>query len=70
MRSHHEGHSAAKPQPKSANSFHHEGTKNTKLRNLEISFSETFVSFVSFVVNKDIRVMSEYSQRSLKNLLL
>jgi hypothetical protein len=31
--------------------FHHEGTKDTKLRSLEISFSETFVAFVSFVVN-------------------
>jgi hypothetical protein len=43
-------------------------TKSTKLRSLEISMSETFVSFVLFVVNKYIRVMSEYSQRSLKNL--
>jgi hypothetical protein len=41
---------------------------STKLRSLEISMSETFVSFVLFVVNKYIRVMSEYSQRSLKNL--
>jgi hypothetical protein len=43
-------------------------TKSTKLRSLEISMSETFVAFVLFVVNKYIRVMSEYSQRSLKNL--
>jgi hypothetical protein len=31
--------------------FHHEGTKDTKLRSLEISISETFVTFVTFVVN-------------------
>jgi hypothetical protein len=42
----------AEQQPRKRKQFHHKGTKNTKLRSLEIAFSETFVAFVCFVVRK------------------
>jgi hypothetical protein len=46
---HHEGYSASEPQPKE-NGYHHEAHEEHEVRNCNVIISESFVSFVRFVV--------------------
>ncbi|MBI2531129.1 MAG: hypothetical protein HYW03_02760 [Deltaproteobacteria bacterium] len=48
--------------------FSKEDTKSTKLRSLKISMSETFVSFVIFVVKENKGKVPGYPHKSLKLL--
>jgi hypothetical protein len=47
---HHEGPGAATPQPKKKRRDHHEGHEEHEVSKFKGSFSESFVSFVCFVV--------------------
>ena len=45
-----EGRVTTKPQPRSKETFHHEGREEHEVRNLNVIISEPFVFFVRFAV--------------------